>query len=69
MTFDLDPTQTDVTPSLSAVSFDQIYGVKHTAWRMRPLGTICFSDTFYRNKSCLTPSSLTSNNHMLLGIS
>lgn len=69
ITFDLDSTKTDVTPALSAASFDQIYGAKSTAWRIWPLSTICFSDTFYPNKSCLTPNSLTSNNHNLHGIS
>lgn len=33
ITFDLNSSKTDVTPALSAVSFDQIYGAKPTTWR------------------------------------
>lgn len=59
ITFDLDSAETDVTAALSAAGFMeqnlQLGG-------RELLSTICSSDTFYPNKSCLTSNSLTSNN-------
>lgn len=45
--------------------WSKIYNSRRT-WT---LSTICFSDTFYPNKSSLTSNSLTSNNHDLHEIS